>query len=58
MLKYLLLLILFILLYRIIKTALVGARKNSKVKGQPKEDQSIQQKHKDKIEDADFEEIE
>lgn len=58
MLRYLLLFILFILLYRIIKTALIGTRKNSRVKGQPKEDQSIQQKHKNKIEDADFEEIE
>lgn len=56
--RYLLLFILFILLYRMIKTALIGTRKNSSVKGQPKEDKSVQQKHKDKIEDADFEEIE
>ncbi|MEJ2544418.1 MAG: hypothetical protein P8Y99_10160 [Calditrichaceae bacterium] len=56
--RYLLLFILFILLYRIIKTALIGTRKNSSVKGKPKEEQSVQQKHKDKIEDADFEDIE
>jgi hypothetical protein len=41
-----------------IKTALIGPRRNSSVKGQPKEEQSVQQKHKNKIEDADFEEIE
>ena len=55
--RYLLLIILFILLYRMIKTALIGTRKNSSVKGQPKEEQSVKQKHKDKIEDADFEDI-
>ncbi|MBN1407133.1 MAG: hypothetical protein JW956_05065, partial [Calditrichaceae bacterium] len=56
--RYLLLFILFILLFRIIKTALIGSRKNNTVKGRPKDEQSVQQKHKDKIEDADFEEIE
>jgi len=56
--RYLLLFILFVLLYRMIKTALIGPRKNSSVKGQPKEEQSVQQKHKDNIEDADYEEIE
>jgi hypothetical protein len=58
MLKYLLTFVLIVLLYKMIKTALIGTKKNSKVKGQPKDDQSIQQKHKNKIEDADFEEIE
>ena len=58
MLKYLLTFVLIIILYRMIKSALIVARKNNPVKGQTKDDQSIQQKHKNKIEDADFEEIE
>jgi len=58
MLKYILTLILVILLYKMIKTALIGTKKNDTVKGQPKEDQPVQQKHKNKIEDANFEEIE
>ena len=58
MLKYILYIILFYLLYRMIKNALTGTKKNDTVKGQAKEDQSIQEKHKDKIEDAEFEDIE
>lgn len=41
-----------------VKTALLGTNKQNPVKGQAREDQSVQKKHKDKIEDAEFEEIE
>lgn len=58
MLKYIFLFILFILLYRMIRTALIGTKKRNPVQGQAKDDQSIQQKHKKNIEDAEFEEIE
>lgn len=58
MFKYILYFVLFFLLYRMIKNALLGAKKNPIVQGQAKEDQSIQKKHKKDIEDAEFEDIE
>ena len=58
MFKYLVVFVLIILLYRMIKTALIGTRKRNPVQGYAKDDQSIQKKHKNNIEDAEFEEIE
>jgi len=56
-LRFLIISILILLLYRLIKTALLGTKKSSRVKGQGRKDQSIQEKHRNNIEDAEFEEI-
>ena len=55
--RYLILFILIFLIYRVIKNALLGAGKSNPVKGQGREEPSFQDKHKNKIEDAEFEEI-
>jgi hypothetical protein len=46
------------LLYKVLKPLFLQPSKRENVGGRKKQDDNIQKKHSDKIEDADFEEIE